>query len=84
MCRLSKERSKDGSGKTVGNETIIGQISSFMDALHLTKEEVMSTPYSVLLMMQKDKLHEASGDIVKEVSGKEMLKKRNEQKNTSQ
>lgn len=55
-----------------------------MDALHLTKEEVMKTPYSVLLMMQKDKLHESTGDIVKEMTGKDMLAKRSEKGNIPQ
>lgn len=41
-----------------GNDTLLGQVASFMDTLHLTYDEVVyKIPYRNLLLMQKDKLH---------------------------
>ncbi len=48
-----------------------------MDSLHLTYDEVVNQiPYRNLIIMQKDKLHEVYGDVVKTVSGKDMAKRR--------
>ncbi len=79
MCRLTKERSKsDGEIKIVGNETILGQIATFMEALHLSYKEVFEIiPYRNLILMQKDKLHECTGSIIVERSGKELMERRN-------
>lgn len=39
-----------------------------MDILHLSYDEVVHRiPYRNLVVMQKDKLHQAAGDVVKEV-----------------
>ena len=55
----------------------MGQIATFMDTLHLTYKEAWEViPYRNMVLMQKDKLHEATGDVIKEVSGREMFEKR--------
>lgn len=52
---------------------MLGQIASFMDALHLNYKEVFEEiPYRNLLMMQKDKLHESFGDVIKKTSSSEI------------
>ena len=49
-----------------------------MDSLHLTYDEVVNQiPYRNLIIMQKDKQHEAFGDVVKKISGKELANRRN-------
>lgn len=59
------ERHKDGGqSKIVGNETMLGVIASFVENLHLSYSEVMNLPYETLILMQKDKLHESTGDIL--------------------
>jgi len=61
----------------VGNSTLLGQIATFMDGLHLSYTEVFEViPYRNLLMMQKDKLHVAYGTVVRKGSGKEMAERR--------
>jgi hypothetical protein len=58
----------------IGNETLLGQIATIMDALHLTYTEVFEKiPYRNLLIMQKDKLHEACGKVIKKTTGKELM-----------
>lgn len=48
-----------------------------MENLHLTYREVTEIiPYRNLVIMQKDKLHTISGDVLKEVSDSEMFKNR--------
>lgn len=55
----------------------MGQIASFMENLHLTYTEVFEViPYRNLVIMQKDKLHATSGEVMKEVSDAEMFKNR--------
>lgn len=57
----------------IGNDTILGQIASFIDALHLSYEEVVyKIPYPTLLLMQRDKLRPCTGVKIKPISGKEM------------
>lgn len=47
-----------------------------MEELHLTYDEVVNViPYRNLLIMQKDKLHVATGDVMHEVTEKDMGKK---------
>lgn len=61
----------------IGNDTLIGQIATLMENLHLSYEEVVyKIPYRVLLIMQKDKLHPCIGVKVKKVSGKDMAARR--------
>lgn len=69
-----QERNKDGGkSQIIGNETMLGQIASFMDALHLTYKEVFEEiPYRNLLIMQKDKLHESFGDVIQKTSSSEI------------
>lgn len=55
----------------------MGQIASFMENLHLTYKEVLEEiPYRNLVIMQKDKLHIADGDVMQEVSDAEFFKNR--------
>lgn len=79
MCQLDEERvDAGGKSETVGNKTFFGQISSLMDALHLSYTEVFEViPYRNLLMMQRDKLHAVyGGEKVSNTSGKDMLKRK--------
>lgn len=56
---------------------MLGQIASFMETLHLTYREVLEEiPYRNLVIMQKDKLHVASGDVMQEVTDEEFFKNR--------
>ena len=75
---FSKECSKsDSKTETIGNDCLLGQIASFMVNLHLTYNEVVDKiPYRNLVIMQKDKLHVASGEVMREVSDAEMFKNR--------
>ncbi len=75
---FSKECSKsDSKTEAIGNDCLLGQIASFMENLHLTYEEVVDKiPYRNLVIMQKDKLHVASGEVMREVSDAEMFKNR--------
>ena len=51
---------------------MLGQIATFIDSLHLSYDEVLHRiPYRNLLIMQKDKLRIASGDVMQEVSEEE-------------
>ena len=51
-----------------------------MENLHLSYNEVVyEVPYENLLLMSADKLRVAQGDVVKEITGKEMLKKKTKQ-----
>ena len=53
----------------------MGQIASFMENLHLTYKEVLEEiPYRNLVIMQKDKLRTATGDVMQEVSDEEFFK----------
>jgi hypothetical protein len=53
---------------------MLGQIASFMESLNLTYREVFEViPYCTLIIMQKDKLHEAFGDIIKKTSSSELM-----------
>ena len=56
---------------------MLGQIPTFMENLHLSYDEVVNViPYRNLLIMQKDKLHVASGEIVRKTTGKELASRR--------
>ena len=66
---------KPAGSKTevAGNDTLLGQIASFMESLHLTYDEVVrKVPYRNLVMMQKDKLHVVYGDKVENVTARSM------------
>ena len=54
---------------------MLGQIASFMENLHLSYKEVFEViPYRNLIIMQKDKIHTVSGEIMKEVSEEEYFR----------
>lgn len=56
---------------------MLGQIASFMESIHLSYKEVFEIiPYRNLVIMQKDKLHEVHGEIIKKTSGKELAARR--------
>ena len=55
----------------------MGQIASFMENLNLTYTEVVEIiPYRNLVIMQKDKLRVAYGDVMQEVTDAEFFKNR--------
>ena len=55
----------------------MGQVATFMESLHLSYTEVFEViPYRNLMIMQKDKLHTAYGDIVRRSSGRDMMARR--------
>lgn len=61
----------------MGNQTLMGQIASFIDNLHLSYNDVVyNIPYRNLMLMQRDKQHEASGIVVKRTSGKDLAARR--------
>lgn len=61
----------------IGNDTLLGQIATLIETLHLSYEDVVHRiPYRNLLIMQKDRLHACTGEKVKKVSGKEMAARR--------
>jgi hypothetical protein len=67
----------------IGGNTLIGQVASFMETLGMSYNEILHTPYGSLLMMQNDKIRVdySSGektDKVRNMTGKEMLKKKRE------
>lgn len=58
----------------IGNETMMGQIATFMETLKLTYDEVVyHIPYRNLLLMQKDILHQVTGDLIVERDGRYLL-----------
>ena len=65
----------------IGNECMLGQIASFMEALGLTYDEVVhKIPYRNLLVMQKDKIHPCTGAIVSKTTGRDMDARRRQNK----
>lgn len=58
----------------IGNETMMGQIATFMETLKLTYNEIVYRfPYRNLLLMQKDILHQVTGDLIIERDGRYLL-----------
>lgn len=65
----------------IGNECLLGQIASFMEALGLSYDEVVyKIPYRNLLIMQKDKIRPCTGIKVKRITGKDMAARRRQNK----
>lgn len=51
---------------------MLGQIATFMEALHLTYDEVLDKiPYRNLLIMSRDKLRAAYGEVYREMTEEE-------------
>ncbi len=75
---FSQERSKsDSKTEVIGNNCLLGQIASFIENLHLSYDEVVNQiPYRNLVIMQKDKLHTAYGEVMEEVSEEEFFKRK--------
>ena len=73
ISNFGEECGKDDSKTTtIGNDTLLGQIASFMDSLHLSYQEVVKEiPYRNLLLMAKDKQRVACGDVMYEVTEEE-------------
>jgi len=60
----------------IGNETLLGQIATFMENLHLSYAEVVDVfPYRYMLLMAKDKQHVAYGEVWEEVDEAEFFKR---------
>lgn len=54
-----------------------GRIATFIEVLHLTYDEILDRiPYRLLLLMQRDKQHVATGSVVKPTTGKDMAARR--------
>ncbi len=55
---FSEECSKsDSKAEVIGNDSLLGQIATFQESLHLSYHEVLDEiPYRNLIIMQKDKL----------------------------
>lgn len=71
------DRERSAGGETAGNATLLGQVATFMENLHLTYNEAYrEIPFRNLLVMQKDKLHTVTGTKIKKISGKEMASRR--------
>lgn len=68
------ERNKNNSKtQIVGNDTLFGQIATYMENLHLSYSEVLEViPYRNILAMQQDKLREASGELIHKMSSREI------------
>lgn len=61
----------------IGNDTILGQIATFAENLHLSYNEIVNEiPYRLLCLMAKDKVRVCYGEKVKRTSGKEMMNRR--------
>ena len=75
---FSEECAKsDRKSEVIGNNCLLGQIATFIENLHLTYDEVVNQiPYRNLVIMQKDKLHVAYGEVMKEVSEEEFFKRK--------
>ena len=68
----------DSSYTVVTSKTIVGQVATFIEALHLTYDEVLSKiPYRTLLLMLKDKQHATTGDVYEEVDEETFFKGNN-------
>ena len=53
---------------------MMGQIATFMETLKLTYNEIVyRIPYRNLLLMQKDILHQVTGDLIIERGGRYLL-----------
>lgn len=80
-CKLDKS-SEGRAAEILGNNNLIGQVSSFMENLHVSfKEAYEELSFPLLLMMAADKMrvdHDSNEQKteVKSMSGKDLLKKK--------
>lgn len=79
---FSQERSSsDSKTEVAGNNSLLGQIASFMENLHLSYDEVVyNIPYRNMVIMQKDKLHIVYGDVMEEVTEEEYFRNKGKNK----
>ena len=70
-----KDKKTKSEGKSKGGKSLAGQIALFMEDLNMGLEEVLSTSYPLLLILQHDKPR-PDFDKKEELSGKDMLKKK--------
>lgn len=72
---VERKDKNSSESKTIGNDTLVGQIASFMESLSLSyKEVVYEIPYRTLLLMSKDKARVALGDVYHETTDEEFFK----------
>jgi hypothetical protein len=78
-CNLDKSTGKD-TAKILGNNSLIGQVATFMEQLHVSyKEATSELSFPLLLLMSIDKMRVDYGNgeaepEVKKLSGKELMK----------
>ena len=61
---------------------MMGQIATFMEALKLSYDDVVyKIPYRNLLLMQKDILHQVTGDLLIERDGQYLLNRPKKKEN---
>nr|DAU63602.1 MAG TPA: hypothetical protein [Caudoviricetes sp.] len=82
MCRFAEIHVSDGGkAEVAGNDTLLGQVATFIDVLHLTYKEVFEViPYRNLIIMQKDKLRPVYGEKMEEVSEEDYFKNKSKNK----
>ena len=83
ICQTYKKQTilslGESEAEVVVNDTLLGQIASFMENLHLLYREVAyEIPYRNLVLMQRDKLHTITG--TKVIKGKDMASHRRRNK----
>lgn len=67
----------------IGNDTLLGQIATLIETLHLSYDDVVyKIPYRNLLIMQKDRLHACIGVKIQKISGKDMAARRSRRRKT--
>ena len=78
VVNFGEEKDDVGSkSKTIGNDTLVGQIASFMEALSLSYHEVVyEIPYRTLLLMSKDKARVAVGEVYHETTDEDFFKEK--------
>lgn len=77
---IPKRQKKQKETKFLGGKTVSSQITSFMEDLGMSLNEVLNTSYPLLLIMQHDKIRadydSKDEPVIEEISGKEMLKRK--------
>ena len=60
----------------IGGDTMFGQITSFIENLHLSYKEVFEViPYRNLVMMMADKQREATNGVIRNTNSNELFGK---------